>query len=89
MDPGVLSVSAAKRLPSDRLLDSAQARLLSGGEGRPIDFRIANLLVDYDYIPTYGIPMAAGRNFSREMGTVSYQAVKTALADPARSLRYD
>ena len=73
-DPGVLSVSAAKRVPSGRLLDSAQARLLSGGERQPIDFRIANLLVDYDYIPTYRIPMAAGRNFSREMGTDAAQA---------------
>ncbi len=73
-DPDILGVSAAKRVPSGRLLDSAQARLVSGEERQSIDFRIANLLVDHDYIPTYGIEMAAGRNFSREMGTDAAQA---------------
>jgi putative ABC transport system permease protein len=73
-NPDILSVSAAKRVPSGRLLDSAQARLIGGGEVPSIDFRIANLLVDYDYIPTYGITMAAGRNFSREMGADATQA---------------
>ncbi len=73
-NPDIISVSAAKRVPSGRLLDSAQARLIGGGQVQSIDFRIANLLVDHDYIPTYGIPMAAGRNFSREMGTDATQA---------------
>ncbi|HDT14559.1 MAG TPA: FtsX-like permease family protein [Candidatus Aminicenantes bacterium] len=73
-DPGVLSVSAAKRVPSGRLLDSAQARLLTGEERRSIDFRIANLLVDHDYIPTFGITVVAGRNFSKERGTDATQA---------------
>jgi putative ABC transport system permease protein len=73
-NPDILGVSAAKRVPSGRLLDSAQARLVSGEERRSIDFRIANLLVDFDYIPTYGIRMAAGRNFSRAMGTDATQA---------------
>ncbi len=73
-NPDILGVSAAKRVPSGRLLDSAQARLLTGEERQSLDFRIANLLVDYDYIPTYGIGMAAGRNFSREMGTDATQA---------------
>jgi putative ABC transport system permease protein len=73
-NPDILGVSAAKRVPSGRLLDSAQARLVSGDERRSIDFRIANLLVDFDYIPTYGIQMAAGRNFSRTMGTDAAQA---------------
>ncbi len=73
-NPDILSVSAAKRVPSGRLLDSAGARLLTGEERESIDFRIANLLVDHDYIPTYGIEMAAGRNFSKEMGTDATQA---------------
>jgi putative ABC transport system permease protein len=73
-NPGILSVSAAKRVPSGHLLDSAQARLLSGEERQSIDFLIPNLLVDHDYIPTFGIEMAAGRNFSKEMGTDATQA---------------
>ena len=73
-NPNILSVSAAKRVPSGRLLDSGGARLLSGETSQPIDFRIANLLVDHDYIPTFKMEMAAGRNFSREMGTDPTQA---------------
>lgn len=73
-NPNILNVSAAKRVPSGRLLDSSGARLLSGETSQPITFRIARLLVDYDYIPTFKMELAAGRNFSREMGTDAEQA---------------
>jgi len=70
----ILGVSAAKRVPSGRLLDSAGAAVLSGETSQPITFRIAQLGVDYDYIPTFKMEMAAGRNFSREMRTDASQA---------------
>ncbi|MBD3413642.1 MAG: FtsX-like permease family protein [Candidatus Aminicenantes bacterium] len=73
-NPGVLSVSAASRVPSGRLLDSAGARVLSGETSQPVKFRIAMLMVDYDYIPTFKMELAAGRNFSRQMGTDPKQA---------------
>lgn len=73
-NPNMLSVSAAKRVPSGRLLDSSGARVLSGETSQPINFRIAQLRVDYDYIPTFGMEIVAGRNFSREMGTDPEQA---------------
>jgi len=73
-NPGILSVSAASRIPSGRLLDSSGARVLSGETSQPITFRIAMLMVDYDYIPTFKMEMAAGRNFSRQMGTDPEQA---------------
>lgn len=73
-NPNILNVSAAKRVPSGRLLDSSGARLISGETSQPITFRIARLLVDYDYIPTFKMELAAGRNFSREMGTDTEQA---------------
>ncbi len=73
-NPKILSISAAKRVPSGRLLDSAGSRVLSGETSQPINFRIAQLRVDYDYIPTFGIEIVAGRNFSREMGTDPAQA---------------
>jgi putative ABC transport system permease protein len=56
------------------LLDSAGARVLSGETSEPIKFRIAQLRVDYDYLPTFKMELAAGRNFSREMGTDPTQA---------------
>ena len=73
-NPNILSISAAKRVPSGRLLDSAGARVLSGETSEPVKFRIAQLRVDYDYLPTFKMELAAGRNFSREMGTDPTQA---------------
>ncbi len=73
-NPNILGVSAASRVPSGRLLDSSGARVLSGETSQPISFRIAMVMVDYDYIPTFRMEMAAGRNFSREMGTDPEQA---------------
>jgi len=73
-NPDILSISAAKRVPSGRLLDSSGASVLSGETSRPITFRIAQLRVDFDYIPTFKMELAAGRNFSREMGTDFTQA---------------
>ena len=65
----IISVSAAKRVPSGRLLDSSGARVIRGEESEQITFRIALLRVDHDYIPTFGMELAAGRNFSKEMPT--------------------
>jgi len=73
-NPNILNVSAAKRVPSGHLLDSAGASVLSGETRQPINFRIAQLRVDFDYIPTFKMEMAAGRNFSREIGTDATQA---------------
>ncbi|MFC2161251.1 ABC transporter permease [Acidobacteriota bacterium] len=74
LNPSILSISAAKRVPSGRLLDSSGASVLSGETSQPITFRIALLRVDHDYIPTFKMEMAAGRNFSREIRTDSSQA---------------
>jgi len=74
LNASILNISAAKRVPSGRLLDSSGASVLSGETSQPITFRIANLLVDHDYIPTFKMEMAAGRNFSREITTDSRKA---------------
>ena len=74
LNPSILSVSAAKRVPSGRLLDSSGASVLSGETSQPINFRIALLRVDHDYIPTFKMEMVAGRNFSREIRTDSTKA---------------
>ena len=65
----IISVSAAKRVPSGRLLDSSSARVVRGEKSEPVNFMIALLRVDNDYIPTFGMELAAGRNFSKEMPT--------------------
>ncbi|MBN2354563.1 ABC transporter permease, partial [candidate division KSB1 bacterium] len=70
----IISVSAAKQVPSDRLLDFARANVLGGDREGPIPFMLAQLRVDYDYIPTFRMEMAAGRNFSRSISTDFDQA---------------
>ncbi len=57
------------RIPTGRLLDDMGAYVLSGDSMKPANTDIKFVSVDYDFIPTYGIQMAAGRNFSREYST--------------------
>ncbi len=72
--PNIIGVTASKRVPSARLLDSSGARMSDGANSEPIHFRIANVRVDHDFIPTYGMEIMAGRNFSTEFPTDSTQA---------------
>jgi putative ABC transport system permease protein len=57
------------RIPTGRLLDDMGAYVLSGDSMKATNTDIKFVSVDYDFVPTYGISMAAGRNFSREYGT--------------------
>ncbi|MFQ5771096.1 MAG: ABC transporter permease, partial [bacterium] len=72
--PNIVSVAGSKRVPSGRLLDSSGARILDDEKSEPINFRIANVRVDHDFIETYGIQLAAGRNFSVAFPTDSMEA---------------
>ena len=40
---------------------------------RPVKADIKYVAADYDFIPTYGIHMAAGRNFSRDLWNRYFQ----------------
>jgi putative ABC transport system permease protein len=72
--PNIASVAASKRVPSGRLLDSSGGSVPVGDKYEPLNFRIANVRVDHSFIDTYGIQMAAGRNFSTEFPTDSTEA---------------
>ncbi|HRI21244.1 MAG TPA: ABC transporter permease, partial [Panacibacter sp.] len=63
------NASRTSRIPTGRLLDAMDAYTLSGDSMQPVNTDIKFVSADYDFIPTYGITMAAGRNFSREYGT--------------------
>ena len=65
----VRDMGRSSRIPSGRLLDSNNGRTMSGDSMAPISINLRALRVDYDFIPTYQIGMAAGRNFSREYAT--------------------
>ncbi len=72
--PGVVAVAASRRVPSGRLLDSAGAQVFEGTAARPVGFRVAYVCVDPDFIETYRMTMAAGRNFSRDVATDAKEA---------------
>jgi len=65
----ILEVGRSSRIPSGRLLDSWEAYVMKGDSMAPSDISIKSLSVDEDFIPTYKIEMAAGRNFSKTFGT--------------------
>lgn len=72
--PGIISVAASKRIPSDRLLDDLVWSVEKNGVMETPTFRIASVPIEHSFIPTYGMTMAAGRNFSPEFGTDGTQA---------------
>jgi putative ABC transport system permease protein len=67
--PGIKSVGRSSRVPSGRLLDEQGASVMQNGSMQPVKIDIKCLTTDYGFIPTYGMKMAAGRNFSREFAT--------------------
>lgn len=64
-------ITRSSRIPSGRLLDDMGASTLSGDSMRPINTDIKYVVSDYDFISTYGIPIKAGRYFSRDYGSDS------------------
>lgn len=70
---GVKSTAASSSVPG-----SANPGAYSEIENKSGDLQVANLdlyFVDFDYIPHFGLKMAAGRPFSREFGTDTTQAM--------------
>ncbi|MFQ5649842.1 MAG: ABC transporter permease [bacterium] len=72
--PLIVSVAGSKRVPSGRLLDSSGARLVAGDRTEPLNFRLANVRIDHNFLETYGIELAAGRDFSVRFATDSTEA---------------
>jgi putative ABC transport system permease protein len=66
---GVRNLGRSSRVPTGRLLDSQNAASESGDSLAPINTELKYLATDHDFIPSYGIEMAAGRNFSRSFLT--------------------
>lgn len=63
----VKSVTIAKRVPSGYLDDDAGLQIYDKDKFSDVDFRVAYLDVDSDYLSTFGINVAAGRNFSKDI----------------------
>ncbi|GGB15903.1 ABC transporter permease [Puia dinghuensis] len=70
-DPHVLQVTRSSRIPTGRLLDEQGASTESGDSLRPVTADIKYVAVDHDFLKTYGIPVVAGRDYSRDYSTDS------------------
>ncbi|WP_234736843.1 ABC transporter permease [Tellurirhabdus bombi] len=65
----VVEVGRSSRIPSGRLLDSWDSYVMKGDSLVPTRMGLKSLSVDHEFIPTYGMELAAGRNFSRAYTT--------------------
>jgi putative ABC transport system permease protein len=71
---GIQSVTVSTRVPSGRLLDSQGATAEVNGELTQLNTRIADIQVGHNFLKTYGIPMAAGRDFDFNLASDSTEA---------------
>jgi putative ABC transport system permease protein len=81
---GIKNVARSSRIPTGRLLDSQGASVVDADTLQPVNTELKYLAVDHDFISTYNIQMAAGRNFDRAYATdtanyVINEAVVSAL----------
>jgi len=65
----IKDVGRSSRIPSGRLLDDQNAQVLQGGTMQSIKVDLKFITTDYGFVPTYGMQMAAGRNFSLAFAT--------------------
>ncbi len=64
LNPTIVSVSGSKRIPSQGLSDSNEAKVIQSGKIEPLGFRVANVRVDSYFLPTYEIKLIAGNNIN-------------------------
>jgi len=74
-NPSVKNMGRSSRIPTGRLLDAQGTQVPSGDSLAPINIDLKYITVDEYFIPTYGIMMASGRNFSNEFLTDSFNYV--------------
>jgi putative ABC transport system permease protein len=65
----IKDVGRSSRIPTGRLLDGMGASAPGSDSMVPVKADIRYVAADYDFIPTYGIQLSAGRNFSRDYST--------------------
>jgi putative ABC transport system permease protein len=63
-NPDVKNIARSSRVPSGRLLDAQDVAVQVNDSVKPLQVDLKMVSVDYSFVPTYSIPVAAGRNFS-------------------------
>jgi putative ABC transport system permease protein len=62
-------VTRSSRIPTGRLLDDQGASVMKGDSLQPVVSDIKYVTCDYSFLNTFGVPIAAGRFFSKDYGT--------------------
>ncbi len=70
-DTKVLDATVSSRIPTGRLLDEQGISVDRGGTLQPVNADLKYVTVDDHFLPTYGMAMTEGRNFSRNYGSDS------------------
>ncbi|HTD92251.1 MAG TPA: FtsX-like permease family protein, partial [Chitinophagaceae bacterium] len=65
----IRNAGRSSRIPTGRLLDAMGSRMMQNDTMAPVMTDIKFVMADKDFMPTYGIKTAAGREFSREFST--------------------
>jgi putative ABC transport system permease protein len=66
----IKNIGRSSRVPTGRLLDSyGGARVMQGDSLMDASIDLKTIAIDPEFFDTYSIPMAAGRNFSKEITT--------------------
>lgn len=80
-NPAIKSVGRSSRIPSGRLLDDQGAQVIEGGKSVPTNIELKYITTDFGFMDTYGMKLAAGRNFSKDYitDTASYVINETAV----------
>ncbi|TDW97411.1 ABC transporter permease [Dinghuibacter silviterrae] len=81
-DSRIKNVTRSSRIPTGRLLDEMGTYISENGKMEPTNLSLKYVAVDQDFIPTYGMEMKAGRNFSRAYATDSAAFVINEAAVP-------
>jgi putative ABC transport system permease protein len=86
-DPHIRYLTRSTRIPGGRLLDEMGAATESGDSLKPVTADIKYLCVDQDYLSTFGVPMVAGRDFSRVYATDTNNFILNIAATKALGVR--
>ena len=70
-NPHVRDMARSSRIPTGRLLDEEGVSVEENGALKSANIDLKYVNADFDFIPTYGISMKAGRNFSKAYATDS------------------
>ena len=68
-NPVIRKVSKSSYVPSERILSASDASVMQNGSMQQVKIELKFVQVDYDFNSTYGMSMAAGREFSKAYPT--------------------